>query len=192
MTVYDLLFIALFLVAVATLITAMVLFFRGRRARALSALGKLVFCAAGYVAFVYAATAMSRDRVLHVGDPECSDDWCFEVTGVRRMPMNAVTRYDVDLRIFSRALRVAQRELAAKDVYLVDSGWKRYNPIPTGTEIPMNTLLQAGESKNTTRRFDVPADAHGIGLMLDGSAPPFCIIIGECGAFHKGVVIRLE
>ena len=192
MTVYDLLFIALFLIAAGTLITAAVLFFRGRKARALSALGKLAICSAGYIAFVYAATAMSKERVLHVGDPECRDDWCFAVAGVRRTAMNAVTRFDSDLRIFSRARRVAQRELGAKDVYLVDSGWKRYDPILTGAEIPMNTLLQAGESKNTTRHFDVPADARGIALMLDHGAPPFCLIIGECEAFHKGVVIRLE
>ncbi len=192
MTVYDLIFIALFLTAAGTLITAVVLFFRGRRERALTALGKLALCAAGYIAFVYAATAMSKERVLRVGDPECSDDWCFAVTSVRRAPMNAVTRFDVDLRIFSRARRVAQRELAAKDIYLVHSAWKRYDPIPASGEIPMNTLLEAGESKATSRRFDVPADARGIALMLDHSAPPFCLIIGECDAFHKGTVVRLE
>lgn len=192
MTLYDLLFIALFLIAAGTLVTAVVLFFRGRKSRALTALGKLVLCSAGYIAFVYGATAMSKEHVLHVGDPECSDDWCFAVAGVRRTPMNTVTRFDVDLRIFSRARRVAQRELSAKDVYLVDSGWNRYDPIPAGTELPMNTLLQAGESKTTARRFDVPADAHGIGLMLEHGAFPFCLVIGECEAFHKGVVIRLE
>jgi hypothetical protein len=191
-TVYDLLFIALFLIALGTLITAVVLFFRGQRGHALTVLGKLALCAAGYIAFVYAATAMSRERVLRAGEPECSDDWCFAVTGVRRTPMNAITRFDVDLRIFSRARRVAQRELGAKDVYLVDSGWKRYDPIPASGEIPMSTLLQAGESKSTTRRFEIPADAHGIALMLDHSAPPFCLIIGECEAFHKGHIIRLE
>jgi hypothetical protein len=191
-TVFDLLFIALFLTAVATLVTSIVLFFRGRRARALTALGKLAFCAAGYIGFVYAATAMSKPRVLRAGDPECSDDWCFAVTAVRRTPMNAVTRFDVDLRIFSRARRVTQRELAAKDVYLVDADWNRYSPVATGGEIPMNTLLLAGESKNTSRRFDVPPDARGISLMLDRDAFPFCLIIGECEAFHKGIMIRLE
>lgn len=192
MTVYDLVFIALFLIAAATLVTSVVLFLRGRRARAWTALGKLAFCTAGYIGFVYAATAMSKERILRVGEPECSDDWCFAVTGVRRTPMNAVTRLDVELRIFSRARRVAQRELAAKDVYVVDSGWRRYDPVRTGAELPMNTLLEAGESKNTARRFEVPADAHGIGLMLDHGAFPFCLVIGECEAFHKGVVIRLE
>lgn len=75
MTVFDLLFIALFLIAAGTLITAIVLFFRGRRARALTALGKLAICAAGYITFVYAATALSKQPVLRVGDPACSDDW---------------------------------------------------------------------------------------------------------------------
>lgn len=192
MTVFDLLFIALFLIAAGTLVTAFVLFFRGRRTRALTALGKLAICTAGYITFVYAATALSKPPVLRVGDPACDDDWCIAVAAVRRTPMNAVTRLDVDFRIFSRARRVAQRELAAKDVYIVDADWKRYNPIPSGTEIPLNTLLQAGESKSTGRRFEVPYGAHGLGLMVERGAFPFCVIIGECEAFHKGVVIRLE
>jgi hypothetical protein len=191
-TVFDLLFIALFLTAVATLITAIVLLFRGRRTHALTVLGKLAICAAGYIAFVYAATAASKPRVLGIGDPECSDDWCFAVAAVKRTPMNAVTRLDIDLRIFSRARRVAQRELGAKDVYLVDANWRRYEPIPMTGEIPMNTLLLAGESKNTSRRFEVPPETNGIGLMLDRGAFPFCMVIGECEAFHKGIVIRLE
>lgn len=192
MTVWDLLFIALALTAAGTLITSAVLAIRGRRQRALTALGKLAFAAVVYIGFVYAATALSKERVLRVGEPECSDDWCVQVDGIRRTPTNATTRLDIDLRIFSRARRVAQRELIAKDVYLVDSNWRRYDPMPTGTEIPLNTLLQPGESKSTTRRFDVPAGAHGLGLMVGRSQPPFCLIIGECDAFHKGIMFRVD
>ena len=193
MTVFDLIFIVLLLIAAGSLITAIVLFFRGRRMRALSVLGKLAICAAGYIAFVYAATALSKEPVLRVGDSECDDDWCFAVAGVRRTPMNTVTRFDVDLRIFSRARRVSQRELAAKDVYLVDAAWRRYDPIPATGEIPMSTLLQAGESKSTSRRFNLPGDAHGLGLMIERNPVfPYCMIVGECDAFHKGALIRLE
>ncbi len=192
MTVFDLLFIALFLTAIGTLIAVAVAAFRGQRQRALGLLRRLAFCAVTYVAMVYAATAVSPRVVLRVGDPECSDDWCMAVEGVKRTQENAVARYDVTLRIFSRARRVAQRELAAKDVYLVDGQWRRYDPVLTGSEIPLNTLLQAGELVTTSRRFELPADVHGIGLMVDRSALPICVIIGECGAFHRDTIVRID
>jgi len=31
-----------------------------------------------------------------------------------------------------------------------------------------------------------------MGLMVDRSSPPFCLIVGECGAFHKGTIVRLD
>ena len=192
MTVFDLLFIALFLTAIGTLVVVAVSAFRGQRQHALGLLRRLAFCAVAYIAIVYAATALSPKVVLRVGDPECSDDWCIAVEGVKRTQQNAVARYDVTLRIFSRARRVAQRELAAKDVYLVDGRWRRYDPVLSGSEIPLNALLQAGESIITSRHFDLPADIHGIGLMVERSALPICVIIGECGAFHGDVMVRID
>jgi hypothetical protein len=191
-TVFDLLVIALFLAAIGTLIVAAVLAVRGRWARVLGLLRRLAVCAVAYVGIVYAATALSKETVLRVGDPQCTDDWCIAVESVQRTPMNAVVRYDVTLRIFSRALRVSQREMGAKDVYLVDSQWRRYDPIRIGAEVPLNTLLQPGESVTTSRRFEPPADVRGIGLMVDRSSFPICLVIGECEAFHKGTIVRVE
>jgi hypothetical protein len=192
MTVFDLLFIVLFLAAVATLATAAVSALRARRARALVLVRRLVCCAAVYVGLVYAATALSKQVVLHTGDPECSDDWCVAVDGVKRTPQGATAEYDVTLRIFSRARRRAQREGLATDVYLVDSLWNRYDPIHDATDIPLNTLLQPGESVTTRRIFDVPAGAHKLGMMVGRSGLPICLIFSECGAFHKGTVIQID
>jgi hypothetical protein len=193
MTVYDLLFIALLITALGTLIAAVIAAFRGHRGRALAILRALALGAVVYVGIVYIATALSKQVVLRVGDPECSDDWCIAVERVERTPKNAVMVYNVTLRIFSRALRVAQRENVARDVYLVDARWKRYDPILAASEVPLNTLLQPGESVTTSRRFELPVDDRGVGLMVDRSSIlPFCVIIGECGAFHKGALIRLD
>jgi hypothetical protein len=195
MTIFDLLFIAAFLAAMGTLIVAIVSAFRGRGARSLAILQKLAFCTAVYIGLVYMVTALSKPAVLRVGDPQCSDDWCIAVERVERMPKNSVAVYNVALRIFSRARRVAQRELVAKDVYLVDAEWRRYNPVLTGSEIPLNTLLQAGESVTTSRTFELPPDTRNIGLKIDRSQPrilPICLIIGECGAFHKGTIVRID
>jgi len=193
MTLFDLLFIALFFTAIGTLVVAAISALRGRRGRSFGVLRRLAFCTVAYIAIVYAVTALSRASVLRVGDPECDDDWCLAVQRVKRTQENAVARYDVTLRIFSRARRVAQREMGAKDVYLVDAQWKRYDPVPTGPEVPLNTLLQAGESVTASRRFELPPDVHDIGLLIDRTPIlPFCVIIGECGAFHRGTIVRID
>ncbi len=193
MTVYDLLFIALVVTAFGFLAVGVISAWRGRWARAFVTLSTLAVGAVVYVGIVYIVTALSKPVVLRVGDPQCSDDWCIAVERVQRTPRNAVLTYDVMLRIFSRARRVAQREMVAKDVYLVDAQWKRYDPVLTGSEVPLNTLLQAGESVTTSRRFELPANAGRIGLLVDRSSIlPFCVIIGECGAFHKDVLVRLD
>ena len=34
---------------------------------------------------------------------------------------------------------------------------------------------------------------HDIGLMVDRrTVLPICVIIGECGAFHKGTIVRID
>lgn len=192
MTVFDLLFIVLLFAGIGTIGVAVVSAIRCQRASALAILGKLVVCAASYVGMVYLVTFLSKPAVLRVGEAQCGDDWCIAVDGVKRTPMNAVAIYDVTLRIFSRARRVSQRESIARDVYLVDTAWRRYDPVLTGREIPLNALLQPGESVTTSRQFEVPAADHDMGLMVDRSSPPFCLIVGECGAFHKGTIVRLD
>ena len=193
MTIFDLLFIVLFLTAAGTLIFAAVAALRGRGARAFPILKRLALCTAAYVAVVYLATALLKQVVLQVGEPQCSDEWCIAVERVNRTPKGEVTVYDLTLRIFSRALRRAQRENIATDVYLVDGNWKRYDPIPRGDETPLNTLLQPGGEITTGRRFELPADAHDISLIVGRRAMfPICLIIGECGAFHKTPMVRID
>lgn len=195
MTIFDLLFIVVFFAAIGSLITAVVLAVRGRGARALAILRKLGFCAFAYVGIVYAATAFSKPVVLRVGEPQCNDDWCIAVEGVKRIPKNDLAVYDVALRIFSRARRVAQRELVARDVYLEDGNGRRYGPVRTGPEIPLNTLLQPMQSVTTSRTFELPPGAHDIALKVDRKqvlVVPICVVIGECDAFHKGVRVRID
>lgn len=194
MTIFDLLFIALFLSAIGTLIIAAGATIRGHGARALKILRRLAFLGVAYVGIVYIATAFSKQPVLRIGDRQCFDDWCIAVDAAKRVPRDATARYDITLRISSRARRVAQRENGARDVYLVDADWKRYDPVPLGGEPPLNRLLQPGESVITQRTFELPSNARNVGLMLDHGSGPLgiCVVIGECGAFHKGTVFRID
>lgn len=192
MTIFDLLFIGLALCAAASLVVAAALAIRGRFARSGATLTRLVACAAAYVGIVYGVTAASRPVILHPGDPQCSDDWCIAVEHVERTPKSSSVAFDVTLRIFSRARRVSQREMSAKDVYLVDASWRRYDPLPHPAEAPLNTLLQPEQSLLTRRTFELPPGARGVGLIVDHGSPPFCLIIGECGAFHRDPLVQLD
>ena len=186
---FDLLFIALVLAATGSIGVAIFSAFRGRRARALAILRRAVVCAAAYIGIVYLVAAFSKPVVLKVGDPQCSDDWCIAVESVKRAPTAAV----INLRIFSVARRVAQRESRAKDVYLSDGQGRRFDPIASESTVPLNTLLQAGESMTAKRTFELPAGDHDLNLIVDRKPIfPICLIIDECDAFHKGAVVRIE
>jgi hypothetical protein len=192
MTIFDVIFLALLFAAIVTVIAAVVSLIRGRRREALITIRALALCIAGYIGVVYLVTALSKQTVHRVGDSQCNDDWCISVEGVERTPKQNTATYEVTLRIFSRALRRAQRENIATDVYLVDSNWNRYDPILDGSEVPLNTLLQPEESITTRRRFDLPKGAQEIGLKIGYHSSPICLIIGECEAFHKGNIIRID
>lgn len=194
MTVFDLLFIALLVGALGTLVFAAAVAARGKPAQALAVLRRLGLFSAFYLGMVYLFTAFSSPRILRIGDPQCFDDWCLAVETANPVTRDALTHYDITLRVFSRARRVAQRENGANDVYLVDGAWNRYDPGPHPAEIPLNILLQPGESITTRRTFQLPANARTISLMLDHGSGPLgiCLVIGECSAFHKGTRVSMD
>lgn len=195
MTIFDLLFITLFLAAVGTLIVAAVVALRGRRARALRILQRLGIMAALYLFIVVGVAAVTPQRFLHVGDDQCSDDWCIAVEGVRHDSTSAGTDYGVTFRLASRARRVAQRERFVA-VYLRDTRGRRYDPVADTTVIPFDTLLQPGETLAATRRFVVPRDADVVGLVIaregGGWFPGCCIIGDESSFFHKRTIVKLD
>ena len=119
MTLFDLLFLALVLASVATLIAAAVAAFRGRRSQSLKILRRL--------------------------DPWCFDDWCLSVETVTQRPAGSGTAYTVSLRLFSQARRVSQRALGAW-IYVIDQKGNRYAPKPDRSTVPLDVLLGPGEA----------------------------------------------
>ncbi len=183
MTLYDLLFIAATVAGLATLVVACA-------KRSLQTLTKLGAGVVVYIVMVYSATLFSKPVTIRPGEPLCNDDWCLAVDKVSRTGAAC----DVKLRIFSRARRVAMREASARDVYLVDEYWNRYDPMPRNRDIRLNTLLQPGESVETERHFEVPTSVRVSGLKIEYGRNPasLCLVIGECDAFHKGKMIALH
>ncbi len=190
MTIFDLLFIALFLTSVVTLLTAAVSALRGRGAQALGILRTFAICFAIYMAIVFVAALASPQKVFHLNEDRCFDDWCIAVTAATRTPTN----YAVTLRISSHAGRVVQRENGVI-VYLVDDQARRFDPSPDPTATPLNVQLTPGQSVGTRRSFPVPPDAHGLGLVVahEGSfCFPGCFIIGEdANPLHKRTIVAL-
>ena len=196
MDIFDLLFIALFLATVISLVAAGVAALGKRRASALRILRVLGVTLAFYMAIVCIVSTATPQKVLKLGDPQCADDWCISVEGAERVSGNSAVSYDVTLRLFSRALHVSQRENHVV-VYLTDDQWHRYDSIPQNSETPFNVLLSPGESVTAHRIFRLPADARGVGVVVtrEGGALgcfPGCLVITENDWFHKPPVVRLD
>ena len=192
MSVYDLLFIVVFFASVATLFAAAFSLIRGRGARAAGILRGYAICACVYLGIVALVSLCGARRVLNVGDPRCFDDWCIAVENVSRKPVPAGLSYIVTLQISSRARRVSQRENGVV-IYLTDDRGSRYDPTPDKSAVPTDVLLGPQESIAATRVFEVPADAHEIGLVVahEGGFPIGWLIIGYETWFRKPSIVRL-
>lgn len=191
MTIFDLLFLASFLVSVMVLVTAAYVAVRGRVSRAFRILGVWLVCAAVYLGTSMAVAYAAPQRVIAAGEPWCFDDWCLTVEKVRHM--DAI--YDVDLKISSEAKRITQRASGAW-IYLRDENDRHYEPTPDPAEVPLDVLLQPGESVAAQRSFRVPAAVHELGLVTGHGGPPCgmlsLVIMGQGGClFHKQTMIRL-
>lgn len=196
MSIFDLLFVLVFLATVATLVVAGVAALRGRGATALRILGVLGACIAAYVATGLFVSLLEPRRVIAAGDPWCFDDWCLAVEHVSRTPGASDVTYAVDLRVFSRARRVTQRALGAW-IYLIDPHGHRYPPDADASGVPLDLRLGPNESVATSRVFHVPAGVRDLGLVT-GHGGPYCgvmdiLVIGAGGCvFRKPTMIRIE
>jgi hypothetical protein len=196
MTIFDLLFLLAALGSVVSFAVAAIFTLRGHRAQALKILRFYLSCALFYLLVGVAVAFFRPQRVIPMGDPWCFDDWCLTVEKVSRTSGEFGTSYRVELRIFSRAGRVAQRANGAW-IYLIDDRGRRYSPDLDSSVAPLDLLLQPHQSVNTSRLFHVPDDVQQLGLIT-GHGGPYCgpmafLIIGEGGCmFRKPTVIRIQ
>lgn len=196
LTIFDLLFLLAALASVVTLAVAATFAVRGPRRRALKIIRVYGVCVLAYLTVGVATAFLKPQRVMPTRDPWCFDDWCLAVEQVSQTPSQQGTSYRVELRIISRAGRVAQRARGAW-IYLIDDQGRLYSPDPDPSAVPLDILLQPHESVTTSRTFRVSADVHGLGL-LTGHGGPYCgpmafLVIGESGClFKKPTMIRIQ
>ena len=195
MTFFDLLFLLSVIAAVIVLVALGILTLRRRRKRALTVLKLFGLYLASYCALAVAVDLLRPQRIMAVGEPWCFDDWCLRVESFSHSSAGASLRYTTQLRIFSTARGIPQRALGAW-IYLIDRDGHRFPPIADSTAIPLSAWLAPEQVVNTSRSFDVPADAHIVGLIT-GHGGAFCgwsvLIVGEGGClFNRPTVIRLR
>ncbi len=193
MTIFDLLFLALALASVVTLATAGGAALAGRGARALEIGKTWALGLAAYMALVAVVSLVLPRRILGIGEPLCSDDWCFVVTGVETASAGRAPGYRVGLRIFSRALRVWQREHGVS-LYLAGADGRRYLPWALPDDVPLDVPLAPGQSVCASRTFDAPAGLRAPALVIrrESGFPIGWFIIGYETWFRKPAIVRLE
>lgn len=190
MSIFDLLFLALFLVSVITLLTAAVLALRKQRSRAVRTLRNFAICFAIYMSIVSIVALATPRRVYAIGEDRCFDDWCIAVEAATRAPAPEGILYTVTLRLSSHALRVTQREKGVT-LYLTDDQGRRFHPASDPSAPPLDVLLEPGQAVRTKRVFLVPPDAHDVGLELSHEGPGWLIIGDDGNPLHKHAVVRL-
>src|SRR5437016_7951355 len=124
MTIFDLVFILVFLTSLVSLMRILYLGVRNRRDKALRLTKYLGLFLGIYLGSVLIVSLAMPQRTLKLGDQECWDDWCIAVEHLERSNALASATYTVTLRLSSRARRVAQRENGVV-VYLVDADGHR-------------------------------------------------------------------
>ena len=193
MTIFEPLFLLLFLATVVTLLTAAVAALRGQRPRELRILRRLAIGAGAYFAAVLLVAFFSTPPVHQVGETMCFDDWCITVADAKRTPGATGQSWKVTLHISSRAKRITQGEKYVV-VYLTDSLHRRFDADPASIAVPLDSQVGPGESIDAARRFDFPVDASGIKLVFthEGGFPIGAFIIGENQLFHNATVVKLN
>ena len=123
--------------------------------------------AAGVLLRWCAVVAFAAVLLVHqIGEPRASIDCGVTVTGAKRVAAGNSQQWTVDLRISSRAKRIQQRERGAA-VHLVDSQGRKFFPLATAADVPLDVQVGPGESADATRRFDLlPADATDVRVRL--------------------------
>ena len=189
MTIFDLLFIAIFFCSVGALGASVYFFFRRNRRRARRLATGVAVWVLIYLLIVVVVALEAPQRIVSLGEDQCYDDLCF-----------AIVKWDmkgnhcaVTVRVSSRARRRVQRAPDAA-VYLIDGAGRDYRQSEAGNGRPITDFLRPGESFETVRIFTLPAGARDISAAVShGGGFPGWFIIGERNSIlHKPTVVRLK
>ena len=207
MTIFDLLFILLFLASVVALISILIMLVRGRVPAAKRLLLFFLGTWALYLAIVFITAAATPQTIIAFNQEQCFDEMCFSVSQVQTAtqlgpsssPVSAKgVFYVVTVRVTSHSRGRAQSEGGIHA--LVWDSARYYDISPSGQRAweathatpRLTARLQPGESILSDQVFDVPARSPSLSLVLSHGFTPAYIVIGECPLFHPPAILRLQ
>jgi len=203
MTLYELVFILLFLGSVISLLLSAFLRRRGASRNILVALASVWGV---YLVILAVTDVLSSQKVFKVGEEQCFDEICFAVADVQTMPEQALNPagttasrlYVVKIRVISHSRGRAQSEAGLRgrlydgDTYInvSEAVQKAYDA--QHVESPKLTQRMApGESTLVVLVFEVPQRITHAALTLDHGFTPGYFVIGESPFFHKPDIHQL-
>lgn len=209
MSVFDLLFLCCFLMAMASLLRAAYLACRRRWAKAGKLFKRLGYGIVVYGSVLVAVSLTSRPTLLAMGEKMRFDEWCISAERATQMPTIGESAMAIDadgvfwlvtVKVSSEAKRRAQRATDAA-VWLIDSQSVRYYPSAEGESVldaiagsgpELSTMLAPGGSFERTVVFDVPKDSADLKLGVTHGFFPGVLIIGDAQSFlHAPRLIKL-
>ena len=193
MTLFDLLFIILFFVAVFSLFAAVWFALLRQFHRAVRILARILLGVAVYFTVVVAVSLVAHRRVVRPGDCQCFDDMCVSVNSYQRVPEKIGVQYRVGMGIFNRGRGASQRENNLV-MYLTDDQGQRYDPVPDNSYAPFNVQLPPQESTVVSRSFLIPENAKGVSAVIthEGGFPTGWFIIDYDTWFRKPPLVPLS
>jgi len=206
MSLFDLLFLLCFAAAVITVGRIAYQALRGRFRAAGTTLLRLLACIAAYMLVLIGVSLAEPRKEIPIGEPRCFDDWCISVEQAARQTAIGATNAAgtfciVTLRVSSRARGRPQRETDI-DIYLIDDLGRRIGISPSGQQAlaragltgePLTSFVAPGASFQSRLAFDVPPDAHHLGLVKASHGWfPVRFIIGDAQSWlHRPTVTPL-
>jgi hypothetical protein len=203
MTLYELIFILLFLGSVISLLLSVFLRRRGASRKILVALASVWGV---YLAILTVSDFLSSQKVFKVGEEQCFDEMCFAVADVQTMPeqvfnpsaTTASRLYVVKVRVTSHARGRAQAEgglrgrLYDGDTYInVSEAAQKAYDAQNGESPRLTQRISHGESFLSVLVFEVPQRITHPAITLDHGFTPGYFVIGESPFFHKPDIHQL-
>jgi len=203
MTLFELLFILLFLGSMISLVTSA---FRWRRGGARKILAALfgVWCV--YLVILAITDVFSSQKIFKNGQEQCFDEMCFALAEAQTMPAQAVdpsaaagsTIYVVKIRATSHSRGRAQAESGLRGrlydggmyINVSDSAQKAYDT-QHGESPKLTQKIAPGESIVCILVFEAPQGTTNPTLTLDHGFTPGYFVIGESPFFHNPDIHQL-
>ena len=206
MTLYELVFILLFLGSVVGLLLSALLLLRSK-AVSRKILVALASVWGVYLVILAVTDVLSSQKIFKMGEDQCFDEMCFGVADVQTMPSQpfdssvttASALYIVKIRMTSHSRGRAQAEgglrgrLYDGDKYInVSETAQRAYDAQHGESPKLTQKLTPGESILSVLVFEVSQGITHPALTLDHGFTPGYFVIGESPFFHKPDIHQLS